>query len=93
MFPELTKNYCRNPTLSGTIWCYTTNEDARWEFCLPKGQHGSEILEKCPKRNIAYKYITYKEPEDEERILKGMRQYQKRAEDQYNYQADTIIFD
>ena len=27
------ENYCRNPKDAKTIWCYTTNEDERFEYC------------------------------------------------------------
>ena len=27
-------NYCRNPDGSGTIWCYTTDPNVRWEHCI-----------------------------------------------------------
>ena len=28
------ENYCRNPgAWAGGLWCYTTDPDARWEFC------------------------------------------------------------
>ena len=27
------KNYCRNPDDSAGPWCYTTNENVRWEYC------------------------------------------------------------
>ena len=27
------KNYCRNPSESVRPWCYTTNEDVRWDYC------------------------------------------------------------
>jgi hypothetical protein len=30
-------NFCRNPDSdSGGIWCYTTSEDVRWDYCDPK---------------------------------------------------------
>ena len=28
--------YCRNPGKSDTIWCYTTSNSKRWEYCDPK---------------------------------------------------------
>jgi len=28
-------NYCRNPTGEDTIWCYTTNNITKWEYCNP----------------------------------------------------------
>eukprot|EP01062_Namystynia_karyoxenos_P058336 TRINITY_DN49899_c0_g1_i1.p1 TRINITY_DN49899_c0_g1~~TRINITY_DN49899_c0_g1_i1.p1 ORF type:complete len:714 (+),score=211.03 TRINITY_DN49899_c0_g1_i1:87-2144(+) len=28
-------NYCRNPDDEGTIWCYTTDPETRWEYCQP----------------------------------------------------------
>merc|ERR1712150_126591 len=28
-------NFCRNPDEDTTIWCYTTEENTRWEFCAP----------------------------------------------------------
>ena len=34
----MSENYCRNP-LNGeseyTIWCYTTDEEKRWDYCDP----------------------------------------------------------
>jgi hypothetical protein len=27
------KNYCRDPDLSGFLWCYTTDRLLRWENC------------------------------------------------------------
>jgi hypothetical protein len=27
---------CRNPDGSGNLWCYTTDKDTRWEYCVPK---------------------------------------------------------
>eukprot|EP00058_Branchiostoma_floridae_P015337 XP_002600825.1 hypothetical protein BRAFLDRAFT_75884 [Branchiostoma floridae] len=34
-YPELVENYCRNPAgVEGTIWCYTTDPDTRWEYCI-----------------------------------------------------------
>lgn len=36
-FPERTlaevANYCRNPDGENTVWCYTTDDDKRWEIC------------------------------------------------------------
>jgi hypothetical protein len=29
-------NYCRNPSKSDGIWCYTTASKTRWEYCNPK---------------------------------------------------------
>ncbi|XP_035690039.1 plasminogen-like [Branchiostoma floridae] len=38
-FPQLVENYCRNPDGDeGTIWCYTTDPDTRWEYCTLPGQ-------------------------------------------------------
>ena len=28
-------NYCRNPSGSDGIWCYTTDSSKRWEYCNP----------------------------------------------------------
>jgi len=28
-------NYCRNFGNESTIWCYTTNPDAEWQYCNP----------------------------------------------------------
>ncbi len=27
------KNYCRDPSLSGYLWCYTTDPGVRWDIC------------------------------------------------------------
>jgi len=40
-FPEKSrgaaKNYCRDPSRSGYLWCYTTDPGKRWEKCdIPK---------------------------------------------------------
>ena len=32
---EQAGNYCRNPDHDDTIWCYTTDDNTRWEFCDP----------------------------------------------------------
>jgi len=29
-------NYCRNPTGLVSIWCYTTDQNTKWEYCIPK---------------------------------------------------------
>jgi len=29
----LDANYCRNPDGEPTVWCYTTSENKRWEYC------------------------------------------------------------
>ena len=36
-------NYCRNPdgASTGTIWCYTTNSEKRYEMCKPSKAAGS----------------------------------------------------
>jgi len=36
-FPNsgLDNNYCRNPDGADTIWCYTTQDNTRWEYCDP----------------------------------------------------------
>ncbi len=26
-------NFCRNPDLGETVWCYTMNPEVRWEYC------------------------------------------------------------
>ncbi|CAE8680096.1 unnamed protein product [Polarella glacialis] len=42
-YSNLAENYCRNPYLTGdkypaaTIWCYTNDEDVRWQECTPIG--------------------------------------------------------
>ncbi|CAH1267474.1 LPA [Branchiostoma lanceolatum] len=34
-YPELVENYCRNPDGADyTIWCYTTDPDDRWDYCI-----------------------------------------------------------
>jgi len=35
-YPELQENYCRNPDgeEEGGPWCYTTDPNERWEYCL-----------------------------------------------------------
>jgi hypothetical protein len=41
----LDSNFCRNPNESGTsIWCYTENEDVRWEYCEEVEQDSPEGL-------------------------------------------------
>ena len=32
-FTDLEENYCRNPDGEPWAWCYTTDEDVRWELC------------------------------------------------------------
>ncbi|XP_798048.3 plasminogen-like [Strongylocentrotus purpuratus] len=34
-FPNagLDENYCRNPNIENTAWCYTTDPETRWEYC------------------------------------------------------------
>lgn len=27
------ENNCRDPDSTGTPWCYTTNDNIRWEYC------------------------------------------------------------
>lgn len=27
------ENYCRNPHLEPSVWCYTTDPDVRWDYC------------------------------------------------------------
>jgi integrin beta 3 len=35
-FPSFVENFCRNSNAEeSTIWCYTTDEKKRWEFCDP----------------------------------------------------------
>jgi len=31
----LVENYCRNPDGEDTIWCYTTDDNDRWDYCDP----------------------------------------------------------
>ncbi|XP_066287494.1 plasminogen-like [Branchiostoma lanceolatum] len=36
-YPELVDNYCRNPDESEDepgLWCYTTDNNTRWEYCF-----------------------------------------------------------
>merc|ERR1712136_144666 len=40
----LVKNYCRNPSGSDTIWCYTTDPNKRWEYCDPLGAEWRDIV-------------------------------------------------
>merc|ERR1712136_661117 len=40
----LVKNYCRNPSGSGTIWCYTTDPNKRWEYCDPLGAEWRDVV-------------------------------------------------
>jgi len=40
-------NFCRNPDSdSGGIWCYTTSEDTRWEYCDPKESGSLEYYDR-----------------------------------------------
>ena len=44
-------NFCRNPDNSGTIWCYTTDPNKRWEYCDPISSdwdENTEFLSKGP---------------------------------------------
>ncbi|KAI8514544.1 hypothetical protein Bbelb_071350 [Branchiostoma belcheri] len=36
LFPELTENYCRNPSPESkySVWCYTTDPSTLWEYCI-----------------------------------------------------------
>ncbi|XP_055362620.1 apolipoprotein(a)-like [Betta splendens] len=31
---ELESNYCRNPDREAWPWCYTTDDNTRWEYCI-----------------------------------------------------------
>jgi len=35
---QIEENYCRNPSGGKGPWCYTTDNEKRWEYCLPKCQ-------------------------------------------------------
>ncbi|KAG8522385.1 Apolipoprotein(a), partial [Galemys pyrenaicus] len=48
-FINLEANYCRNPDGEFAPWCYTTNNEVRWEYCdipscesCPLGTHGKK---------------------------------------------------
>lgn len=32
----LSNNYCRDPTASGYLWCYTKDPKVRWDLCDPR---------------------------------------------------------
>jgi hypothetical protein len=42
-------NQCRNADGSLTIWCYTTDEDTRWDYCdpAPESQFKMKMVSKC----------------------------------------------
>eukprot|EP01083_Nonionella_stella_P054829 144708_1 len=40
-------NYCRNPSNSYSIWCYTTDPDVRWAFCIPSTDSTSTCVSTC----------------------------------------------
>lgn len=31
----LESNFCRNPDLDATIWCFTTDPNKPWDYCKP----------------------------------------------------------
>eukprot|EP00929_Paragymnodinium_shiwhaense_P112073 TRINITY_DN80333_c0_g1_i1.p1 TRINITY_DN80333_c0_g1~~TRINITY_DN80333_c0_g1_i1.p1 ORF type:complete len:993 (+),score=215.16 TRINITY_DN80333_c0_g1_i1:83-3061(+) len=43
---NLTENYCRNPNGAVYIWCYTRDEDVRWELC--RSLDDTSFGETCP---------------------------------------------
>ena len=47
IFPQLVNNYCRNPSLDERPWCYTSDVNTRWGYCL---------IDKCSK--LAQYYST-----------------------------------
>merc|ERR1740130_1604640 len=40
--------YCRNPGKSDTIWCYTTSNSKRWEYCDPKTKRPTKAPTNAP---------------------------------------------
>ena len=41
----LTYNYCRNPENKETIWCYTSNPNKKWDYCIPQKPNCSKLDE------------------------------------------------
>ena len=53
---DLESNYCRNPTKNkGGVWCYTTKEVPRWEFC---------DLPQCSKTTAKWMHTLFKDYDD-----------------------------
>ena len=51
----LDENYCRNPDIDYTAWCFTTNHRIRWKYCAvgyfdPKCQGSVVVLRMWAKR-------------------------------------------
>ena len=40
----LESNYCRNPDGEETIWCYTTDSNALWDYCDPINKGEVKLL-------------------------------------------------
>ncbi|XP_053398506.1 uncharacterized protein LOC123558066 isoform X2 [Mercenaria mercenaria] len=38
------RNYCRDPWDSGYLWCYTIEQDVRWELCIVEDNPGDRCL-------------------------------------------------
>ncbi|XP_078686271.1 hepatocyte growth factor-like protein [Branchiostoma floridae x Branchiostoma belcheri] len=66
LFPELTENYCRNPSPESkySVWCFTTDPSTVWEYCInpacPMGKRGIGCLQvqvkdrvKCGDENMS----------------------------------------
>ena len=59
---EDAKNYCRDPDMEGTPWCYTTYPNKRWEHCdIPlcknrKYAHDSMLYTISIENNLCHHY-------------------------------------
>jgi len=50
---ENAENYCRNPSKAQEPWCYTTDENKRWEYCgIPKCSGAPEGRTKEKRQSI-----------------------------------------
>jgi hypothetical protein len=46
-FSDLPENYCRNPDGELWAWCYTTDDDVRWELCSTADVPPCDAVDDC----------------------------------------------